>query len=303
WQKVLDGFWQDFSAHVDETKELRITEVLEKINEVLAPHLFPDPGDGTDPRQCKACGTGRLSMRTARSGGAFIGCSNYPECRYTRPLAGELEGGDIAGPDGKLLGHDEGDPITLRSGRFGPYVQRGEVTEENPKPKRGSVPKGMDLSAVDLAKALEILSLPRLIGPHPEDGEPVETNIGRYGPYVKWGKIYANIKDAEEIYTMGMNRAVELLAQKAASRGRGAAAKPLHELGEHPDGGPVNVMDGRYGPYVKWEKVNATIPKDIKPEDVNMDMALELIAAKAPKKRATKKKAAPKKKAAAKKAE
>ncbi|MEM6466073.1 MAG: type I DNA topoisomerase [Pseudomonadota bacterium] len=303
WQKVLDGFWQDFSAHVDETKELRITEVLEKINEVLAPHLFPDPGDGTDPRQCKACGTGRLSMRTARSGGAFIGCSNYPECRYTRPLAGELEGGDIAGPDGKLVGHDEGDPITLRSGRFGPYVQRGEVTEENPKPKRGSVPKGMDLSAVDLAKALEILSLPRLIGPHPEDGEPVETNIGRYGPYVKWGKIYANIKDAEEIYTMGMNRAVELLAQKAASRGRGAAAKPLHELGEHPDGGPVNVMDGRYGPYVKWEKVNATIPKDIKPEDVNMDMALELIAAKAPKKRATKKKAAPKKKAAAKKAE
>ncbi|MEM9268408.1 MAG: type I DNA topoisomerase, partial [Pseudomonadota bacterium] len=179
WQKVLDGFWQDFSAHVDETKELRITEVLEKINEVLAPHLFPDPGDGTDPRQCKACGTGRLSMRTARSGGAFIGCSNYPECRYTRPLAGELEGGDIAGPDGKLLGHDEGDPITLRSGRFGPYVQRGEVTEENPKPKRGSVPKGMDLSAVDLAQALEILSLPRLIGPHPEDGEPVETNIGR----------------------------------------------------------------------------------------------------------------------------
>ncbi len=284
WKNVLSRFWSDFSAAVAETKDLRITEVLEKINEVLEPHLFPPTEDGSDPRVCKNCGTGRLSMRTARSGGAFIGCSNYPECRYTRPLAGEVEGGDVAGPDGKLLGHnDEGTPVTLRSGRFGPYVQLGEPTEEEPKPKRSSIPKGMDLAAVDLAKALELLSLPRLIGPHPEDGEPVETNLGRYGPYVKWGKIYANIQDQDEIFTMGMNRAVELLAQKAASRGgRGATAAPLKELGEHPtDGGSVNVMSGRYGPYVKWEKVNATLPKDMEPETVTMDMAVELIAAKA----------------------
>ena len=241
-------------------------------------------------------------MRTARSGGAFIGCSNYPECKYTRPLAGEVEGGDIAGPDGKLLGNDDnGVPVTLRSGRFGPYVQLGEQEEgSKEKPKRSSIPKGLDLAAVDLTKALELLSLPRLIGTHPEDGEPIEANLGRYGPYVKHNKTYANIKDADELFTIGMNRAVELIAQKLASRGgRGAAAKPLKELGEHPtEGGPVNVMDGRYGPYVKWEKVNATIPKETEPQDVTMDMAVDLIAAKAP---AKKKKAAPKKKAAAKK--
>ena len=302
WKKVLDRFWKDFSAAIGETSELRITDVLDKINEVLEPHLFPPTEDGVDPRVCKNCGNGRLSLRTARSGGAFIGCSNYPECKYTRPLAGEVEGGDIAGPEGKLLGNDDnGIPVTLRSGRFGPYVQLGEQEEgSKEKPKRSSIPKGLDLAAVDLAKALELLSLPRFIGNHPEDGEPIEANLGRYGPYVKHNKTYANIKDADELFTIGMNRAVELIAQKLASRGgRGAAAKPLKELGEHPtEGGPVNVMDGRYGPYVKWEKVNATIPKETEPQDVTMDMAVELIAAKAP---AKKKKAAPKKKAPAKK--
>ncbi|MHA3977977.1 type I DNA topoisomerase [Halovulum sp. GXIMD14794] len=302
WHKVLRGFWQDFSAAIEETKELRITDVLEKINEVLAPHIFPPEADGSDPRICKNCGNGRLSLKTARSGGAFIGCSNYPECRYTRPLSGEVEGGDLAGPDGKLLGHDEaGEPVTLRTGRFGPYVQLGELTEDNPKPKRASIPKGADLSAVDLERALQLLSLPRRVGDHP-DGGVVEAAIGRFGPYVvhekppaegekKPTKIYANIKDPEEVYTIGMNRAMELIAQKAASRGGRAAAKPLKELGEHPDGGPVNVMDGRYGPYVKWEKVNATIPKGTEPQDVTMEMAVELIAAKKP----AKKKAAAKK--------
>ncbi len=303
WKKVLDGFWKDFSAAIGETSELRITEVLEKINEVLEPHLFPPTEDGTDPRICKNCGNGRLSMRTARSGGAFIGCSNYPECRYTRPLAGEVEGGDIAGPDGKLLGHDDnGVPVTLRSGRFGPYVQLGEQEDgSDEKPKRSSIPKGMDLAAVDLAKALELLSLPRFIGKHPEDGAPIEASLGRYGPYVKHGRVYANIKDADELFTIGMNRAVELLAQKAAARGGRAAAKPLKELGEHPgEGGPVNVMDGRYGPYVKWGKVNATLPKDVEPADVTMEQAVELITAKVGEKK-TRRKAAPKK-AAAKKA-
>ncbi|MEO0911419.1 MAG: type I DNA topoisomerase, partial [Pseudomonadota bacterium] len=311
WKRVLSNFWQDFRAALDETADLRITEVLEKINEVLAPHVFPVEEEGVDPRICKACGTGILSIKTARSGGAFIGCGNYPECRYTRPLSGELEGGDIAGPDGKVLGlNDEGETITLRTGRFGPYVQQGDVTEEVPKPKRASIPKGEDLSTVDLARALQLLSLPRKVGDHPEGGV-VEAAIGRFGPFVVWvkppaegekkeTKLYANIKDPTEVYTIGMNRAMELIAQKAANggRGRGAAAPPLKELGEHPDGGAINVMNGRYGPYVKWEKVNATIPSEIKPEDINMDQALELIAAKAP---AKKKKAAPKKKSTAKK--
>lgn len=311
YKDVLDRFWRDFSASIGETSELRITEVLEKINEVLEPHLFPPTEDGSDPRICKNCGDGRLSMRTARSGGAFIGCSNYPECRYTRPLAGEVEGGDIAGPDGKQLGfNDVGDPVTLRTGRFGPYVQLGELSEENPKPKRSSIPKGMDLNDVDLQKALDLLALPRLIGEHPEGG-PVEASIGRFGPYVmhtrpkaegetKQTKIYANIKDPAEVLTIGMNRAVELIAQKLARGGRGAAAKPLKELGEHPDdGGPVNVMEGRYGPYVKWEKINATIPKEVAPKEVTMEMAVGWIAEKAATK--GKRKAPAKKKAATKK--
>jgi len=312
YKAVLNRFWRDFSAAIAETSELRITEVLEKINEFLEPHLFPPREDGSDPRLCRACGKGRLSLRTSRAGGAFIGCSNYPECRYTRPLSGEVEEGDIASPDGKLLGHDpDGQPVTLRSGRFGPYVQLGDATEENPKPKRASIPKGMAVEDVDLQKALDLLSLPRLIGEHPEGG-PVEAAIGRYGPYVmhtttgedgKPKKLYANLKDPAEVLTIGMNRAVELLAQKAArGNGRGAAAKPLKELGEHPtEGGPVNVMAGRYGPYVKWGKINATLPRDVEPESVTMDMALDLITAKAATK-GKKRKAPAKKKTAAKKA-
>jgi len=184
WKVLLGRFWKDFHAAIDETADLRITEVLEKINDVLAPHIFPPNEEGTDPRICKICGNGNLSMRTSRAGGAFIGCSNYPECRYTRPLAGEVEGGDMAGPDGKPLGENaDGIPVTLRTGRFGPYVQLGEATEEDPKPKRSSIPKGMDLDTVTLQKAIDLLSLPRLIGEHPEGG-PVEASIGRFGPYV-----------------------------------------------------------------------------------------------------------------------
>ncbi len=296
WKVLLARFWKDFSAALGETEGLRITEVLEKINEVLEPHLFPRTPEDPEPRRCKVCGTGRLSLKTSRNGSAFIGCSNYPECRYTRPLAGEVEGGDAAGPDGKLLGHDDdGLPVTLRVGPYGLYVQLGEATEETPKPKRASIPKGMDASAIDLARALDMLALPRLIGLHPEDGQPVEASIGRFGPYVKHGKTYANIKDPEEVLTIGMNRAMEVLAQKAARGGGRTAAKPLRELGDHPDGGPVALYDGKYGPYVKWEKVNATLPKELAPEAVTLEQALELIAAKKP---AGKKRAAPRKAAA-----
>ncbi|MEM6375389.1 MAG: type I DNA topoisomerase [Pseudomonadota bacterium] len=281
YKAVLARFWRDFSAAISETSELRISEVLDKLDEVLAPQLYPPREDGSDPRTCPKCIEGSLHLKTSRSGG-FVGCSRYPDCRYTRPIGGEAaETGD------RVLGEDNGDEISLRSGRFGPYVQRGEVSEEVKKPPRASLPKGWAPDELDLEKALMLLSLPREVGPHPEDGEMIEAGIGRYGPFVKHGKLYANLKEVDEVFTIGMNRAVEELAKKAASRGkgRGAAAEPLKALGEHPDeGGPVNVMDGRYGPYVKWGKVNATLPKDVEPDQVTIEMAVALIAEKAAKK-------------------
>ncbi|MCV6595803.1 MAG: type I DNA topoisomerase [Mangrovicoccus sp.] len=316
WRDVLDRFWRDFKAHLDETAELRIGEVLEKINEVLEPHLFPPKEDGSDPRLCPNCEIGRLSMRTARSGGAFIGCSNYPDCRYTRPFGPPIEGEDAKGgipPEGKNLGEDAGDTIYAFKGRFGPYVQRGEATAENKKPPRQSIPKGWVPEEVDLEQALKLLSLPREIGPHPEDGVMIWSNIGRYGPYLKHadsishkGGTNANLDDVEEVFTIGMNRAVEVLASKP-KRGKPAPQKPLKELGEHPDGGDMAVMKGRYGPYVKWGKVNATIPETIEPESISFDMAVDLVnerAAKSGKKKPARKTAAKKttaKKPAAKK--
>ncbi|AUJ63121.1 DNA topoisomerase I [Aestuarium zhoushanense] len=299
YHDLLQRFWKDFSAAIAETSELRITEVLDKINEVLEPHLFPAKEDGSDPRACPNCGAGRLSMRTARSGGAFIGCSNYPECRFTRPFGPPGMEQTGIGPDGKLLGHDDGDPISLRDGRYGPYVQRGEASEDFPKPPRASLPKGWTTDSIDLDKALMLLNLPREIGPHPEDGVVVEAGIGRFGPFVKHGTTYANLKEVDEVFDIGMNRAVEVLALKKAGRGGREAAKPLKELGDHPDGGAMAVMSGRYGPYIKWEKVNATLPKDVDPESVTVEQAIELVNEKAAK--SGKKRKAPAKKAAAKK--
>ena len=288
-----------------------ITDVLEKINDVLAPHIFPDEGDGKDPRLCPNCELGRLSMRTARAGGAFIGCSRYPECKYTRPFGPpdpEAEASAIP-PEGKLLGEDAGDNIWIHKGRFGPYAQRGEVTDDNKKPPRQSIPKEWKPEDLDLATTVKLLALPRLIGPHPEDGVNVWANIGRYGPYLKHaettsdrGGTNANLEGLDEVWEVGMNRAVQLLAEKVASRGgRGAPAKVLKDLGDHPDGGNISIREGKYGPYIKWEKVNATIPKETNAEDVNIDMALEWIAEKEAKK-GTKKRAPTKKKAPAKKA-
>ena len=309
WQLVMENFWKDFSTAIDDTSELRIGEVLEKINEILAPHLFPDKGDGSDPRLCPKCSIGQLSMRTARSGGAFVGCSNYPECRYTRALGGEDSGGEEI-----MLGNDAGDEIWLKDGRYGPYVQRGEATEENKKPKRSSLPQerhgGWPPQDTTLERALQLLSLPRNVGDHPEGGR-ISANLGRFGPYIMHKlpdadkPTYVNLKQWTDMFEVGMNHAVELLADKRLNPGRrgGQAAKPLRELGEHPDGGPVNVMEGRYGPYVKWEKVNATIPKDQDPQAITMEEALALVEAKAgPKKKAPAKKKAAAKKPAAKKA-
>jgi DNA topoisomerase-1 len=306
YKKLLGKFWRDFHAAISETSELRISEVLDVLDAALAPQLYPPREDGTDPRVCPKCGLGNLHLKTSRTGG-FVGCGNYPECTYTRPIAGE-------GADGEeqLLGTDEGDEIWLKSGRFGPYVQRGEVTPENKKPKRTSLPQarhgGWDKADTTLEKAIKLLSLPRGIGEHPEGGR-ISANLGRFGPYIMHKlpnaekPTYVNVKTWDEMFEVGMNLAVELLADKRANPGRRggqAAAKPLKELGEHPaDGGAINVMEGRYGPYVKWEKINATIPKGTEPADVTMEMAVELIAERAAK--SGKKKAAPKKKAAAKK--
>jgi len=282
WQEVLARFWRDFSAAVEETRDLRISEVLETITEFLAPHLFPDPGDGSDPRACPLCASGRLSMKTARAGGAFIGCSNYPDCRYTRPIGGEGEA-EAAAFDGTVLGHDPetGLPVTLRNGRFGPYVQLGEPDPgSDEKPKRASLPEDLAPESVTLEIALGLLSLPRLVGHHPDDGAPVEAGIWRYGPAVRHGRTYASLSDWSEALSVGMNRAMELLAQKKSAAGRGRGAEPLKTLGEHPEGGAVNVMDGRYGPYVKWDKINATIPKGTDPETVTLDGALTMIETK-----------------------
>ncbi|MXQ08755.1 type I DNA topoisomerase [Alphaproteobacteria bacterium GH1-50] len=300
WQEVLARFWRDFKAAIEETSELRITDVLEKINEVLEPHLFPPTEDGSDPRLCPNCGEGRLSMRTARSGGAFIGCSRYPDCKYTRafgPPGAEPE--SAIPPEGKLLGEDAGDQIWVHKGRFGPYVQRGEVTDDNKKPPRQSVPDGWAPEEVTIEQAIKLLELPRKVGEHPNDGVPIWANIGRYGPYLKYaestshkGGVNANLESIEDVWEIGMNRAVQLIDEKAASRGRGRAAKTLKELGDHPDGGPVAIMDGKYGPYVKWEKVNATLPKDTDPESLTMEQAVELIAEKAGKKKGGRRKKA-----------
>nr|WP_170539076.1 type I DNA topoisomerase [Ruegeria arenilitoris] len=302
YKDLLSKFWRDFSAAIAETSELRISEVLDKLDEALAPQLYPPREDGSDPRICPKCGVGRLHLKTSRTGG-FVGCGNYPECNYTRPIAGEGAEGEE-----RLLGMDGEDEIWLKSGRFGPYVQRGEATPENKKPPRASLPKGWSKDDMDLEKALTLLSLPREIGEHPEGGM-ISANFGRFGPYImhqlpdEAKPVYANLKDPNDVFEIGMNRAVELLAEKRANPGRRgrAAAKPLKELGEHPDGGAIQVLDGRYGPYVKWEKINATLPKDIKPEDVTPEMAVELVNEKAAKK-GTRKKAAPKKKATKKKA-
>jgi len=310
YKQVLARFWRDFSAAIAETSELRITEVLDVLDEALADQLYPPRDDGSDPRICPKCGEGKLHLKTSRTGG-FVGCGNYPECTYTRPIAGEGADGDE-----RLLGHDDEDEIWLKAGRFGPYVQRGEPTPENKKPPRASLPKakgaflpGWSPDDMTLEKALTLLTLPRVIGEHP-DGGTVKSNLGRFGPYVMHQgpedakPVYVNLKEFQEVFEIGMNRAVELLAEKRANPGRGgrgAAAKPIKELGEHPEsGGPVNVMEGRYGPYVKWEKVNATLPKDTEPADVTMEMAVNLIAEKAAKK-GKGKKAPAKKKTAAKK--
>ncbi|PYB70689.1 type I DNA topoisomerase [Rhizobium wuzhouense] len=283
WKDVLRDFWNDFFSQIEDTKELRVTNVLDALNEALAPLVFPKREDGSDPRICQVCGTGNLSLKLGKYG-AFVGCSNYPECNYTRQLTndGNAEA-DAGGNEPKALGKDPvtEEEITLRSGRFGPYVQRGDGKEA----KRSSLPKGWAPGDIDFEKALSLLSLPRDVGPHPETGKMISAGLGRYGPFVLHDGTYANLEGIEDVLSIGINRAVTVLAEKKANpggRGR-TAAVALKELGEHPDGGAMTVRDGRFGPYVNWGKVNATLPKGKDPQSVSVEEALVLIAERAAK--------------------
>jgi len=285
WKDLLREFWRDFLAAVNEIKDLRVAQVLDALNEMLGPHIFPAKADGSDPRLCPLCGKGQLSLKTGKFG-AFIGCSNYPECRFTRQLktGGDDGNGETAtAPADTVLGTDPetGLAVTLKSGRFGPYIQLGEG-ENGEKPKRASIPGGIEAGSIGLDYALKLLALPREVGIHPESGKAVMAGFGRYGPYIEHEGKYVKI-DAGEVLTIGLNRAVALIAD-AAANGNGKAARtsaPIKVLGEHPGrGGKVEVLAGKYGPYIKFGKVNATIPKDMAPEAVTMEEAVKLIAAR-----------------------
>ncbi|CAM1651918.1 TOPRIM domain [Bartonella apis] len=299
WKQVLREFWDAFNASVSDIKELRVSNVLDVLNDALAPLAFPPREDGSDPRSCPLCHEGCLSLKLGRYG-AFVGCSNYPDCKYTRQLGSEdAKDGNTTEQDGPtILGKnpDNGEDVTLKIGRFGPYVE----CKHGEELKRAGLPKSWSPSEMNLEKALALLSLPREVGIHPETGKPIMASIGRYGPYVSHDGQYANLETPEEVFDIGINRAVTVLAEKQARGGarRGSTPKAIATLGQHPDGGDVTVRDGRYGSYVNWGKINATLPKGKDPASVTLEEALELISQKAasPKKgrKATVKKSATK---------
>jgi len=299
WKEVLRKFWKEFSAAIGETTDLERTKVIDALNETMGAHIFPARGDGADPRGCPTCGNGRLSLKLGKFG-AFIGCSNYPECRFTRQLGAPNADGDAAAEGGtpgtQILGQDPttGEDITLRDGRFGPYVQLGE----GEKPKRQGLPKGLSRGAVDLEIALNLLSLPREVARHPTSGEPILVSIGRFGPYVQHGKVYASLTAADDVLTIGANRAIDLIVTKESGGGGsrfGRAASPGRVVGQHPDGGDIVARDGRYGPYVSWNGINATLPKGTGADAVTLEEAIPLIAQRAANAPAKKGRAAPKK--------
>jgi DNA topoisomerase-1 len=300
WRHVLEAFWKDFKPKSDEVMERKPSEVTEALDEFLSDYLFPPSDDGTDPRLCPQCGNGRLSLRGGRYG-AFVACSNYPECKFTRKFAQPGGNGDGAG-DGEIGKHPEtGEPITRHAGRFGPYIQMGSGKEA----KRSSIPK--DVGELTLDWAVKLLSLPRTVGPHPDSGEPITASLGRYGPYLAHQGKYAKLRSTTEIFETGMNAAVAKLADAANGNGRGTRApvEPLKTFGPHPvSGGEMKLMAGRYGPYVTDGTTNATLPRDKQPEDLTAEQAVALIterAAKGPAKKGGRRKAAPKKKVAPKK--
>ena len=278
WQKLLDAFWRDFRPKAGEVMDQKPSEITAALDEFLAPWLYPPRPDGTDPRVCPQCGNGRLSLRGGRFG-AFVACSNYPDCKYTQKFG---QGGDQAQSEGP---QDLGEGIQLKTGRFGPYVEQGD--------KRASIPKDVPVEDVTSEVAQRLLSLPREIGPHPETGKPITASIGRYGPYLAHDGKYAKLGSTAEVFETGMNAAVAKLADAAsgAGRQRGASREPIAVLGKHPNGKDVKVMAGRYGPYVSDGTTHATLPKGAEPKSVTLDEAVRLIdekAAKGPSKRPAK---------------
>ena len=273
WQKLLVDFWCDFKPKAGEVMDQKPSEITQALDEFLSPWLYPPRADGSDPRVCPQCGNGRLSLRGGRFG-AFVACSNYPDCKYTQKFG---QGGEQAQSDGPT---ELGDGILLKSGRFGPYVERGD--------KRASIPKDIPLEDVSTEVATRLLSLPREIGPHPETGKPITASIGRYGPYLAHDGKFAKLASTAEVFETGMNAAVAKLADAASGGGRqrGVPREPIAVLGKHPaNGGEIKVMAGRYGPYVTDGSTNATLPKGSKPEAVTLDEAVGLIderAAKGP---------------------
>jgi DNA topoisomerase I len=289
WKVLLREFWNDFHPKTEEVLKVSTREVLDSLDGALAPFLYPPKADGSDPRTCPTCGAGRLSLKTSRFG-PFVGCSNYPECRYTRPIS-DAEDGDTPSGDRELgVDPDTGLTVYLKSGRFGAYVQLGE----GEKPKRSSLPKGWSAPDMDLEKGLRLLRLPREVGLHPEDSQPILAGIGRFGPFVLHAGTYANLSGADEVFEVGLNRAVTLLAEKRAGgrNGRGETAA-LKDLGAHPaDGAPVKVLSGRYGPYIKHGAVNANVPRGTDPQNVTLEQAVLLLAERAAKPSSGKKKPA-----------
>ncbi len=308
WKVLLRDFWSPFVETVDLTKNLKFAEVITALDQDLSPHLFPQGADGHDPRVCPACKDGRLSLKLGKFG-AFIGCSNYPACQFTRPLV--VAGGDQPAQDGEAIGPqllgvdpETGMPITLRRGPYGTYLQlgpaekvavvaapepeapkaKGKAKKTKPvveKPKRVSLPKGMQPADVDLTTALRLLSLPRDIGAHPDKGEMITAGIGRFGPYLKIGARYKNLGPEEDVLTIGLNRAVDLLADEGGAAGGGARGL-LRAMGEHPvDKKPVTLNKGRFGPYVRHGSVMASLSKKQSPDELTLEEAVALLAAKA----------------------
>ena len=281
WKQLMRDFWADFSKAIGDIGELRITHVLDALNESLGPHIFPPREDGTEPRSCPTCKTGTLSLRLGRYG-AFIGCSNHPECKYTRPLGGEAEG---AAAD-KELGLDPvtGMAVSLKNGRFGPYVEL--ATDD--KPKRSSLPKTWPPDSIDLDRALKLLNLPREVGKHPDDEIMVLAGLGRYGPYIQKGSTYVNLPGIDDVFEIGLNRAVALFAEKAAGGGKGRFQRgqqaALAELGESPvTNKPVSVRNGRFGPFITDGATIVNVPRGSEPTSVTLNQALGLLAEKAAK--------------------
>jgi DNA topoisomerase-1 len=281
WKDVLRAFWVDFSTAIDGTKELRTTQVLDSLNDLLGPHIFPAKEDGSDARACPICNAGQLSLKLGKFG-AFIGCSNYPECKYTRTLSDRGEaakGAEGERPGVKVMGEDPktGQEITLRDGRFGAYVQEGE----SDKPRRCSLPATLKADDLTLEKAIALLSLPREVAKHPETGEPIVAGIGRYGSYVQHKKTYANLAKDDDVLEIGGNRAIDLIITKEAGGGRAGAGGEIRGVGDHPQGGAIALKAGRFGPYLAWGKVNATLPKGTDLGALTLEDAVKIVDAKA----------------------